>query len=57
MSDDEVIRFEITDYDLDNEFNPNRSRRAKKEHQIYGIYKNYTSAAIESNSGANNIFF
>ena len=36
MSDDEVIRFEITDYDLDNEFNPNRSRRAKKEQQIYG---------------------
>lgn len=37
MSDDEVIRFEITDYDLDNEFNPNRNRRAKKEQQIYGI--------------------
>lgn len=36
MSDDEVMRFEITDYDLDNEFNPNRNRRAKKEHQIYG---------------------
>lgn len=38
MSDDEVIRFEITDYDLDNEFNPNRSRKAKKEQQIYGYY-------------------
>ncbi|XP_047537347.1 septin-interacting protein 1 [Vanessa atalanta] len=38
MSDDEVIRFEITDYDLDNEFNPNRNRRAKKENQIYGIW-------------------
>ncbi|KAG6458611.1 septin-interacting protein 1 [Manduca sexta] len=38
MSDDEVIRFEITDYDLDNEFNPNRSRRAKKEQQIYGVW-------------------
>lgn len=37
MSDDEVIRFEITDYDLDNEFNPNRNRRAKKEQQIYGL--------------------
>lgn len=36
MSDDEVIRFEITDYDLDNEFNPNRNRKAKKEQQIYG---------------------
>ncbi|XP_045779589.1 septin-interacting protein 1 isoform X2 [Maniola jurtina] len=38
MSDDEVIRFEITDHDLDNEFNPNRNRRAKKEHQIYGVW-------------------
>ncbi|XP_063896791.1 septin-interacting protein 1 [Helicoverpa armigera] len=38
MSDDEVMRFEITDYDLDNEFNPNRNRRAKKEHQIYGVW-------------------
>lgn len=36
MSDDEVIRFEITDYDLDNEFNINRRGRAKKEQQIYG---------------------
>lgn len=32
------MRFEITDYDLDNEFNPNRNRRAKKEHQIYGVW-------------------
>ncbi|PZC77424.1 hypothetical protein B5X24_HaOG203472 [Helicoverpa armigera] len=38
MSDNEVMRFEITDYDLDNEFNPNRNRRAKKEHQIYGVW-------------------
>ncbi|CAH2985874.1 unnamed protein product [Chilo suppressalis] len=38
MSDDEVIRFEITDYDLDNEFNPNRGRKAKKEQQIYGVW-------------------
>ncbi|KAJ0172139.1 hypothetical protein K1T71_012112 [Dendrolimus kikuchii] len=38
MSDDEVIRFEITDYDLDNEFNPNRGRRGKKEQQIYGVW-------------------
>ncbi|CAK1545449.1 unnamed protein product [Leptosia nina] len=38
MSDDEVIRFEITDYDLDNEFNPNRSRKAKREQQIYGVW-------------------
>ncbi|VVC96890.1 unnamed protein product, partial [Leptidea sinapis] len=38
MSDDEVMRFEITDYDLDNEFNPNRNRKAKKEQQIYGVW-------------------
>ncbi|XP_026314585.1 septin-interacting protein 1 [Hyposmocoma kahamanoa] len=38
MSDDEVIRFEITDNDLDDEFNPNRNRRAKKEFQIYGVW-------------------
>ncbi|XP_023948101.2 septin-interacting protein 1 [Bicyclus anynana] len=38
MSDDEVIRFEITDYDLENEFNPNRSRKAKREQQIYGVW-------------------
>lgn len=37
MSDDEVIRFEITDYDLDNEFNI-KHRKAKKEHQIYGVW-------------------
>lgn len=41
MSDDEVIRFEITDYDLDNEFNPNRARRGKKEQQIYGKMLKY----------------
>lgn len=38
MSDDEVIRFEITDYDLNNEFNPNRNRRARREQQIYGVW-------------------
>ncbi|GBP21504.1 Septin-interacting protein 1 [Eumeta japonica] len=38
MSDDEVIRFEITDYDIDNEFNPHRGRRGKKEEQIYGVW-------------------
>lgn len=37
MSDDEVIRFEITDYDLDNEFSI-RSRRTTKEQQIYGVW-------------------
>ncbi|XP_026278678.1 tuftelin-interacting protein 11 isoform X1 [Frankliniella occidentalis] len=39
MSDEEVERFEITDYDLDNEFNINRPRRKQsKNQQIYGIW-------------------
>lgn len=39
MSEDEVERFEITDYDLDNEFNINRPRRKQsKNQQIYGIW-------------------
>lgn len=34
---EEYERFEITDYDLDNEFNPNRNRRRPtKKQQIYG---------------------
>ncbi|XP_053673188.1 septin-interacting protein 1 [Anopheles nili] len=39
MDDEEYERFEITDYDLDNEFNPNRGRRRPtKNQQIYGIW-------------------
>ncbi|EDV31907.1 uncharacterized protein Dana_GF14307 [Drosophila ananassae] len=39
MSDNEYERFEITDYDLDNEFNMNRPRgRHSKHQQIYGIW-------------------
>ncbi|ALC38796.1 sip1 [Drosophila busckii] len=39
MSDQEYERFEITDYDLDNEFNINRPRRRQtKQQQIYGIW-------------------
>lgn len=38
MSDNEYERFEITDYDLENEFNPNRGRRKfTKNQQIYGM--------------------
>lgn len=34
---EEYERFEITDHDLDNEFNPNRNRRRPtKKQQIYG---------------------
>ncbi|XP_067004991.2 tuftelin-interacting protein 11 [Anabrus simplex] len=39
MSEDEVEKFEITDYDLENEFNINRpGRRITKNQQIYGIW-------------------
>ncbi|KAH8255783.1 hypothetical protein KR038_010423 [Drosophila bunnanda] len=39
MSDNEYERFEITDYDLDNEFNINRPRGRQSRHQqIYGIW-------------------
>ncbi|XP_057669177.1 tuftelin-interacting protein 11 isoform X1 [Diorhabda carinulata] len=39
MSDDEMEKFEITDYDLENEFNINRTRKKQsKHHQIYGIW-------------------
>lgn len=37
MSEDEVESFEITDYDLDNEFNINRPRRKmSKKQQMLG---------------------
>ncbi|BES97401.1 Septin-interacting protein 1 [Nesidiocoris tenuis] len=39
MSDQEYESFEVTDYDLDNEFNTNRPRRRfSKNQQIYGIW-------------------
>lgn len=39
MSDTEYEKFEINDYDLENEFNPSRGRRrATKNQQIYGIW-------------------
>lgn len=41
MSDDEMEKFEITDYDLDNEFNMNRPyKRMSKNQAIYGSVKN-----------------
>lgn len=37
MSDEEYEKFEVNDYDLENEFNPNRNRRRPtKNQQIYG---------------------
>ncbi|XP_053959019.1 septin-interacting protein 1 [Anastrepha ludens] len=38
MSDNEYERFEVTDYDLENEFNPGRRRNLSKNQQIYGIW-------------------
>ena len=39
MSDDEVMRFEITDHDLDNEFNFGLRRpRISKNRATYGIW-------------------
>ncbi|XP_073974704.1 septin interacting protein 1 [Rhodnius prolixus] len=38
MSDEEYEAFEVTDYDLENEFNINRRRRTTKNQQIYGIW-------------------
>ena len=39
MADEEVERFEITDYDLENEFGSGPRRRGlTKEQQIYGIW-------------------
>lgn len=44
MSDEEVEKFEITDHDLDNEFNINRPRaRFSKHQQIYGIWADESS--------------
>ncbi|XP_055905501.1 septin-interacting protein 1 isoform X2 [Eupeodes corollae] len=46
MSDNEYEAFEITDYDLANEFNPNRPRRKlTKNQQIYGIWADSDSDA------------
>lgn len=40
MSDTEYEKFEINDYDLENEFNPFRTgrKRPTKNQQIYGIW-------------------
>lgn len=39
MDDEDIYeRFEISDYDIANEFNVKRGRRPTKEQQIYGIW-------------------
>lgn len=41
MSDTEYEKFEITDFDIENEFNQNKTRRRPtKNQQIYG-YENF----------------
>lgn len=46
MSDNEYEKFEINDYDLENEFNPFRAgrRRPTKNQQIYGESKAFSSS-------------
>lgn len=42
--EDEMEKFEITDYDLENEFNINRPRRGlSKQQQIYGNIRVFLS--------------
>lgn len=43
MSDNEYEKFEISDYDLENEFNPFRPgrRRPTKNQQIYGTISEF----------------
>ena len=42
MSSPEVEKFEVTDYDLENEFNPNRrQRRQTKNQATYGKWSWY----------------
>lgn len=50
MSDEEVERFEITDYDLDNEFNFKRSSGMSKNERIYGIWADPGSSGDEGSS-------
>uniref|UniRef100_A0A336M495 CSON002687 protein n=1 Tax=Culicoides sonorensis TaxID=179676 RepID=A0A336M495_CULSO len=49
MSDEEYERFEITDYDLQNEFNPNRNRRRQTKNQaIYGVWADNSGDSDDS---------
>ncbi|KAL0268830.1 UNVERIFIED_CONTAM: hypothetical protein PYX00_010643 [Menopon gallinae] len=49
---DEVEEFEITEYDLENEFNPNRRRKKlSKNERIYGIWASRESSGEEEDFG------
>ena len=51
MSDEEFEKFEITDYDLDNEFNVHRSRKKlSKNQQIYGNFCLYDDLIYKINT-------
>ena len=51
-SSDEKEAFEVTDYDLDNEFNPNRRRRkATKNDMIYGVFNDSEDEEDEPRRG------
>lgn len=56
MSDEEYEKFEISDYDLENEFNPFRAgrRRPTKNQQIYGIWADDDSDNETEQSGKRN---
>lgn len=51
MSEDEVESFEITDYDLENEFNINRPRRklSKKQQMLGKFFVLITITSIQYN--------
>lgn len=47
--EEEYEPFQINDYDIDNEFNPNRFRKKMTKNQhIYGKYEEFYSAPIEN---------
>ncbi|XP_044753287.1 septin-interacting protein 1 [Coccinella septempunctata] len=52
--DDEVIRFEITNHDLDNEFNTRRGTPLSKEQKIYGIWADDESDEDDKRSAFKN---
>lgn len=48
MSEGEYESFEINDYDLENEFNPNRPRAKQSKHQqIYGLLSRCTTPILK----------
>lgn len=48
--EDEVESFEVTDYDLENEFNFKRGKKMTKNERIYGIWAENESSGDEGGS-------